>query len=109
LDILLIALAPEIDPRYERIFAYLQDDVSRRRPSVDLILSLLCGSARDKLDKRAMFATSGPLVANRLIRLQGEALATMARREVCVDSGIVACLIGQADLEPRLARFVCLV
>ena len=27
------ALAPEIDLRYERLYAYLQDDVTRRRPT----------------------------------------------------------------------------
>src|SRR4051794_24894296 len=41
LDVVLVALAPEIDIRYERIYAYLQDDVTRRRPSVDLVLNLL--------------------------------------------------------------------
>src|SRR5205085_8806598 len=32
-DLIMIALAPELDLRYERLYAYLQDDVSRRRPS----------------------------------------------------------------------------
>src|SRR5262249_24049238 len=41
-DVLLIALAPELDLRYERLYAYLQDDVTRRRPSIDLALHLLC-------------------------------------------------------------------
>jgi hypothetical protein len=50
-DILLIALAPEIDPRYERIFAYLQDDVTKKRPSVDLVLNLLTDSFEEKLDR----------------------------------------------------------
>ncbi|GAC1362174.1 MAG: hypothetical protein NVSMB32_02210 [Actinomycetota bacterium] len=31
IDFLLIALAPDLDPRFERLYAYLQDDVSRRR------------------------------------------------------------------------------
>jgi hypothetical protein len=44
LDIMLIALAPETDLRYERLFAYLHDDVTRRRPSVDLALNLLCAT-----------------------------------------------------------------
>src|SRR5437763_7664805 len=42
--VVLIALAIEVDLRYERLFAYLQDDVTRRRPSVDLVLNLLCAS-----------------------------------------------------------------
>jgi hypothetical protein len=42
LDALLICLAPELDLRYERLYAYLQDDITRRRPSIDLVLNLLC-------------------------------------------------------------------
>src|SRR5262245_2591441 len=42
LDLLLVALAPELDLRYERLYAYLQDDVTRKRPSIDLTLNLLC-------------------------------------------------------------------
>ena len=41
-DALLICLAPELDLRYERLYAYLQDDVTKKRPSVDLVLNLLC-------------------------------------------------------------------
>ena len=43
-DVLLICLAPELDLRYERLYAYLQDDVTQRRPTVDLATepSLLC-------------------------------------------------------------------
>ena len=42
-------LAVEIDLRYQRLFAYLQDDVTRKRPSVDLALNLLCPDADSKL------------------------------------------------------------
>ncbi len=41
--VLLIAAAPEIDLRYEKLYAYLQDDVSKKRPCIDLTLDLsLC-------------------------------------------------------------------
>ena len=43
-DLLLVCLAPELDLRYERLYAYLQDDVTRKRPTVDLALNLLCPS-----------------------------------------------------------------
>jgi hypothetical protein len=68
-DIVLVGLAPEIDLRYERLFAYLQDDVSRRRPSVDLALNLLCPSFEAKLVARARFVATAPLVRHRLIEL----------------------------------------
>jgi hypothetical protein len=37
LDVLLMALAPELDLRYERLYAYLQDDVSKRHPMSTLL------------------------------------------------------------------------
>ena len=36
------------DLRYERIYAYLQDDVTRRRPTVELVLNVLCESSAEK-------------------------------------------------------------
>lgn len=41
-EILLVALAPDIDARFERLYGYLHDDVTRRRPSAGLSLEL-CG------------------------------------------------------------------
>ena len=41
-DLLLVALAADVDPRFEPFFGYLNDDVSRRRPSVAVALEL-CG------------------------------------------------------------------
>src|SRR5262249_44337286 len=34
-------LAVEMDLRYEKLYAYLQDDVTKKRPSVGLVLNLL--------------------------------------------------------------------
>ncbi|ABG51415.1 AAA ATPase [Trichodesmium erythraeum IMS101] len=36
---MLIALAPEIDLRYDRLYAYLQDDFTSKGSSVDLALN----------------------------------------------------------------------
>jgi hypothetical protein len=66
-DAFLIALAPELDPRYERIFAYLQDDVTKKRPSIDLILNLLTDSYGEKLQLRELFGTNGRLIQSRLL------------------------------------------
>ena len=67
LDVILIGLAPEIDLRYERLCAYLHDDVTKRRPSIDLALNLLCSSAGEKLQQRERFAPDAPLNHYRLI------------------------------------------
>jgi ATPase family associated with various cellular activities (AAA) len=109
MDTLLLALAPEVDPQYERIFGYLQDDVSRRRPSVDLVLALLCDSAEDRLAKRAALTGSGELVRQRLVRLSGDHWVPLPRREICIDARVAAFLLGDGSVDPRLAGLVTLV
>ena len=40
-DAFLICIAHALDLKYEKIFGYLQDDVTRKRPTVNLVLDLL--------------------------------------------------------------------
>lgn len=97
LDILLVALAPEVDPRYERLYAYLQDDVTRKRPSVDLILNLLAATAEEKLAGRRHFLPASPLLRHQLLQLYEDppgAHATFLTRYCKVDEGIVDYLLG---------------
>ncbi|MFI6638406.1 ATP-binding protein [Streptomyces sp. NPDC050504] len=39
-DALLLAAAPELDPGYERIYAYVVDNLNRRLPSVELLVTV---------------------------------------------------------------------
>ena len=67
LDVLLIALAPEIAVKYEVLFAYLNDDVSRRWPSTDLIHRLL-SDVTDLDTVVGVLARSGRLLRTHLVR-----------------------------------------
>ena len=60
IDLLLVALAADLDPRFEQFFGYLNDDVTRRRPSVAVALAL-CGEPLTAADGRARLLT-GPLI-----------------------------------------------
>jgi hypothetical protein len=89
LDVVLIALAPELDLRYERLYAYLQDDVTKKRPTVDLVLNLLCPNAEAKLARRRHFASDAPLLRHALVHLladptQVEPSGSVPRRGLCV-------------------------
>jgi AAA+ superfamily predicted ATPase len=106
LDVVLIALAPELDLRYERLYAYLQDDVTRRRPTVDLTLNLLCPSAADKLGRRACFTPEAPLLRHGLLRVVADAAhpdAPLLARAVVLEPQVVRWLLGRPGLDPRLA------
>ncbi|MGB1253450.1 MAG: ATP-binding protein [Candidatus Promineifilaceae bacterium] len=67
IDALLIAIAPEIDTRYERMYAYLEDDVTRKRPTVNLILNLMTNDFQEKLRMRQRFIDSATLIRHKLL------------------------------------------
>ncbi|MCI0396435.1 MAG: ATP-binding protein [Chloroflexi bacterium] len=105
-DALLLALAPELDPRYERLFAYLQDDVTKKRPSVDLILNLLTGSFTEKVELRRLFTDDGRLFSSRLlVRFSdgGSREPTLLSQAVRPAAAVVEYLSGHPALDSQLA------
>lgn len=89
-EILLLALLAEADLKYERICAYLQDDVTARHPTVDLALNLLCTSLPERLQARRLFAPDAPLLRYRLLSLHAR-------------EGHEAFIARTIHVEPRLA------
>jgi hypothetical protein len=107
--VIVIALGPEIEPRYETLFAYLQDDVTRKRPSVNLVLDLLSASLREKIRARRLLAQSAPLRAHHLIRVEADAhdsapplLRQFVRLEPCVATFLLDQLPDPANGERLL-------
>ena len=108
LDLVLVALGPEVDLKYERLYAYLQDDVGQRRPTVELALSLLCDGPAGRLTARARLGTDGALVRQGLIHLDdppGRAGCGFLGRVLCLDPQFVDAVLGQGGLDPRLVGF----
>jgi ATP-dependent 26S proteasome regulatory subunit len=111
-DTLLVCLAPELDRRYERLYAYLQNDVTRKRPGVDLTMNLIYPSFRGKLEGRRTFAPSAPLVYWYLLRLLEEPPAGQApllAKSLKVDDRIVSYLLGGDECDVRLSSCAHLV
>lgn len=104
-----IGLAPEIDPRYERIFAYLQDDVTRRRPSVGLIFDLLGAIPEQRLAQRAHFSPTAPLLHNGLARLVDFTASSspgtgLPGSALILDESLVRFLLGPDGPDPRISE-----
>ena len=106
-DVLLITLAPEIDLSYQRLFAYLHDDVTRKQPSVDLALNLLCSSLEEKLHQRHRFAPGAPLCQHGLIELFGNN-TPLVGQTLRLNPRIAAYLLDNDDLDGRLLPFITL-
>ena len=109
LDVILLALATELDLSYEKIFGYLQDDITSKRPTVDLALNLLCPSTRDRQIGLTHFLPDGPLIRHKLIQLDSEQKRSILARELRLDEGIVNLLLGVTSLDSRLTGFCQLV
>jgi hypothetical protein len=66
----LICLLPAIDLRYERVYGFLQDDVTRKKASVQLILALLEATTPEIARLRWLnaFSATGTLLRYHLLR-----------------------------------------
>jgi AAA+ superfamily predicted ATPase len=112
IEFLLIALAPEVDLRYERVYGFLQDDVTRRKPTVELALNLLCSSVGEKLARRARLAAGAPLLRSGVVHLvadPNQLEPPLLARYLKADDQVVSMLLGQDGLDARLARFARVV
>jgi ATP-dependent 26S proteasome regulatory subunit len=111
-DTIVIALAPELDRRYERVYAYLQDHVSRRWPSVDLVLNLLCPDAAARIERRNIFDPDTPLIYHGLVHLfpePGAHTSSLLAHALKLDEQIVRFLLHQDSLDDRLTPFCHLI
>lgn len=96
-DTLLICLAPALDLRYGRLYGYLQDDVTRKRPTVNLVLDLLCEPGPGRLLMLSHFADDAPLFRHQLLERgpeSGSGKAPLLSQTLSVDEAIVAWLLG---------------
>ncbi|GGK23216.1 ATPase [Pilimelia terevasa] len=101
LALLLIALAPDLDSRFEGLFGYLNDDVSRRRASVGLALRL-CGRAEADAAGRARLGPHGGLVAAGLVAVD-EPDRPALTRPLRVPDRVTAHLLGDDRPDPAVA------
>jgi AAA+ superfamily predicted ATPase len=99
----LAVLAPELDGRFGTLYAYLQNDLGRRRASTDLVLRILCGSAEERIQALALFSHEGPLFRLRLLRNIEKSDDPVRHWPLGLDEPILALLLGRTSLVPEMA------
>jgi SpoVK/Ycf46/Vps4 family AAA+-type ATPase len=109
-QIVLLCLAPEMNSKYEKIYAYLQDDVTRHKPSVGLIMNLLKSSISDPMLVRKAFHPQAGLIIHQILRFtESESSLNLLTRPLHLDSQIIHFLLGHQQLDPRLNRAAHLI
>jgi rhodanese-related sulfurtransferase len=91
-EFLVAALAPDLDSRFERLYGYLNDDVTRRRATVGLLLDL-AGAPGTSAGARARLAPGGPLLDHQLVVLD-DAACPVLTRSLRVPDRVTSHLLG---------------
>ncbi|MDC7122588.1 ATP-binding protein [Cellulomonas fimi] len=99
-ELLLVALACEVDVRFEQLFGYLNDDVTRRRPSAAVALAL-CGVPLASAAGRHRLQ-HGPLLRGGLLEVE-EPDRPLPGRPLRVPDRVVGHLLGDDAPDPALA------
>lgn len=111
-DAFLICLAPALDLRYERLFGFLQDDVTHKLPGVELILNLLLPPGIERLHHLDSFRDHAPLIRHKLlekIESASENGVSLLKQDLSVPPEIVAWLLGTYRPGKKLAEVLRLI
>jgi len=100
-EVLLVALAPDLDPGFERLYGYLHDDVTRRRASAGLALELVGAGPADAAG-RALLHPGGPLVGPGLLVVE-DLDRPFLTRALRVPDRVVDHVLGGQKPDPVLA------
>ena len=102
---LVLCLAPEVDLKYQAIFSFLQDDVGKKQPTVNLALNLFSTSPKDRIEQRKSLLYPAPLARHELVQVSEGPYSKdtpFLGQTLCLDPRIVDFLLGFNSLNRRL-------
>ncbi|MFC2005108.1 AAA family ATPase [Chloroflexota bacterium] len=111
IDALLVCILPELDLKYQRLYGYLQDDITKKSPTVDLLLHLLYESFEQRATARKAFLSEAPLIKYHLLRLRDDHTsgnAPLLAKSLQIDERITGHLLGVEQIDARIMPFTCL-
>lgn len=105
-SILVACLAPELDGKYGRIYAYLQNDMSDKRPTVGWVLRVFAGAEEERQAARLLFDVRAPLMKLLLERRgeYGDSRIPLIARPLKLEDWAVNLLLGYEVLDERLTK-----
>ena len=107
--ILLLCLTPDLDHRYERLYAYLQDDVSQRYPTVNLMMNLLGGDVEQRFVVWQRLTSDHPLRKHHLISCKPDSNrpnSSFLSYRLKADHRVISFLLGEQTPDERVYGMV---
>ncbi|WP_372371407.1 ATP-binding protein [Candidatus Uabimicrobium sp. HlEnr_7] len=77
-----------INPKYKTIYAYLNNDITQKIPTVDLVLDTISRSSEERFTKQRYFHSSSPLIRNQILHVDNNNLSLDSRFKdwlFCID------------------------
>jgi len=103
MQVVVLCLAAELRPAYHKLFAYLQDDIARKKPTLWLVGDLLCETEADRWRMKGIFVPDAPLKRFGIVRVSDD-----EGRFLTLDGRIVDFLMGNNGIGDRLVDTVTL-
>ncbi|MCY4365526.1 MAG: AAA family ATPase [Chloroflexi bacterium] len=106
--VIVLCLAPELDKTYELLYALLQDDVGKSRPTGQLALQILADSLEDRIRCRQSFSPGAPLLKYDLVQMTTDPYCQSPgslSKSLNLDPRVLGYLLGVDFLDDQLGQF----
>jgi SpoVK/Ycf46/Vps4 family AAA+-type ATPase len=107
-DVLLLGLAPELSSKYEKMYAYIQNDITRKLPTVELVQRLYNGNSCLSFSELNYLLLDSPLMHFQLIILlydTSRVYTPFASRYLKVDDRIVRYIFGDDAVDEQISGY----
>ena len=104
-QVLLVLLAPELEPAFERAYAFAWNDFTRRTCDVGFVLAMAVADFRQRCEASHVFAPTEPLRWNGLVessRMVDPTERGFLGRPVRLATRVVSFVLGDATLDERI-------
>ncbi len=113
--VVLVLLAPEVEPAFERAYAFAWNDFTRRTADVGFVLGMIFGNFRERCEAALLFSPTEPLRWNGLVEFEsvGSGTAHPSRgflaRPLRLASRVVGFLLGDPTPDELVQPFMRVV
>ena len=101
-ECMLVCLAPELEARYQKLFGYLNDDVTQKYPAVDLLLRLLSTQEESARCRSLLTPASALLRSGLLVWTEEQSSGSALSRCLKVDPAVAQFLLQDYKLDAEL-------
>ncbi len=104
-DLVLLCLAPELEPSFGELYAYAEDDVTRKFPTFNLAAALLAPGAEERLAARETLTPGSALLRWQVLILEPGTNPALPQGAwpLRLAPRVVSYLLGAAHVEERVA------